>query len=338
MRLTPFFSVCIPVYNGAGKIVNALTSLEHQTFSNFEVIIVDDKSTDGTFEKVKIHLQKSNLKYLLHRNESNLGMVKNWNKTIELAQGEYIAFLHQDDEYISSHLEEAHKVLSKYDNIGIYAVGNQRQQRPIIGLIEPKGYFQYIYKMENVSPPSETIFKRKYRDREYFYNKDYIYCPEVELYLEMANDRLKAYHSDVKTVIRGTDKNSVTGKVTYTWTYFGDKFKIIDKYKNHKYINKEIYLEALDFQINNAFMTYIHAKMRKVGKPDEIFQGIKVVLQKEFPFKHHKMVFLKICTDGLIKYKLIHILRKARLHKATFFILNLRTERKGISAKKQIFL
>jgi len=322
MNTIPFFSVCIPVYNGSNKIINAVKSLEKQTFKNFETIIIDDKSIDDTYIKTKKYLQESKLKYILHKNESNLGMVRNWNKTIELAKGEYIAFLHHDDEYLCHHLEEAYKVLKKYDNIGIYAVGNQIRERPIIGFIENKKYFQYIYKMKNVSPPSETIFKKKYKNHEYFYNEKYIYCPEVELYLEIANDGLKIYHSNIQTVIRGSNNNSASNNVANTWKYFIDKFSVIEKYKDHRFINKQIYCESFNFQIKRAFFIYLNSKNKNIGDPDSVFKGMKYNLLKISRYKYYKFFILKIAIDLLINLRLINIIKKLKIHKIVFFVYN----------------
>ena len=322
MSSIPFFSVCIPVYNGSNEIINAIKSLEKQTFKNFETIIIDDKSIDDTYIKVKAYLQKSSLKYVIRQNETNLGMVRNWNKTIDLALGEYITFLHHDDEYLPTHLEEAYKVLKKYNNIGIYAVGNQMRKRPIIGFIENKKYFRYTYNMKNISPPSETIFKRKYRDRKYFYNEKYVYCPEVELYLEISNDGLKTYHSNVQTVIRGSKENTASNNAAYTWKIFRDKFSVIEKYKNYRYIGKKIYCESFNLQIIRAFFIYLNAKNKNIGDSDSIFEGIKYNLLKISSYKYYKFLILKIAIDVLINLKLINIIKKLKIHKIAFFVYN----------------
>lgn len=316
----PFFTICMETYNRGKTIFKALKSVQNQSFRDFEVIVVDDKSTDNTVDEIKRffqsnHYKKSPFEYTFKQNKEHLGSVKNWNEPLKLAKGKYIAVLEGDDQFLPAHLEDAYNILSKYTDVGLYAVGNQHRQRPIIGLIKPEEYFSYTYKMENVSPPSETIFIRKYNNKQYFYNdKDYVYCPEVALYLEISCDGLKVYHSYKKNVFRGAS----SGKV-YSWNYFIDKFKIIEKYKNHEHINKKKYLEALNFQSNNAFIAYINVKMQNVGKPDAIFQGIRGVLQKEFTFKYYKLFFLKIFIDFTTELKLIHILIKVKKLITTHF-------------------
>ena len=74
--------------------MKAIDSVLSQSFRDFELLIFDDQSTDGTFEIVS-KLTDSRIK--VFRNASNLGLVGNWNNAIEKSSGEYIHFLFQDD-------------------------------------------------------------------------------------------------------------------------------------------------------------------------------------------------------------------------------------------------
>jgi glycosyltransferase involved in cell wall biosynthesis len=91
---SPLISVCIPVFNGAGFIREAIDSVLSQTCSDFEVIIVDNCSTDNTVEIIQ---EYTDSRIKLFRNEANLGMIPNWNKTLEYATGIYIKILPADD-------------------------------------------------------------------------------------------------------------------------------------------------------------------------------------------------------------------------------------------------
>ena len=85
-------SVCIPVYNGENCLEKCLQSLCDQTQSKFEVIIQDDASTD---KSKKIIEKFHELPIFYQKNETNLGMIRNWNKCIKRANGQIISFLHQ---------------------------------------------------------------------------------------------------------------------------------------------------------------------------------------------------------------------------------------------------
>jgi glycosyltransferase involved in cell wall biosynthesis len=87
-------SVCIPVYNGAEFINAAIDSVLNQSFKDFEVVVVDNKSTDNTLDLVKKY---TDARIKIFQNESNIGMIPNWNKALEYATGEYIKILPADD-------------------------------------------------------------------------------------------------------------------------------------------------------------------------------------------------------------------------------------------------
>jgi glycosyltransferase involved in cell wall biosynthesis len=89
-------SICIPTYNGATYLAKTIDSVLAQTFSNFEVLIVDDQSEDDTLEIARSYAARD-LRIRLVQNPGNLGLVGNWNRCIELAKGEWIKFIFQDD-------------------------------------------------------------------------------------------------------------------------------------------------------------------------------------------------------------------------------------------------
>ena len=116
--VVPQITVAMPVYNGEGYVHLAIQTVLDQTYSDFELLIVDNCSTDGTLEVVKAF---SDPRIRLHVNSSNLGMVGNWNRSVELATGEYIKFLSHDDLLDPTCLEEqiAGFLQHKQENIGI---------------------------------------------------------------------------------------------------------------------------------------------------------------------------------------------------------------------------
>lgn len=95
MTLYPIkLSLVIPTFNRADLIDQTLQSISYQTVRPFEVIVVDNASTDDTSSIVERY-RKFGIKY--YQNSRNLGMVGNYNKCLELASGDYISFLHSDD-------------------------------------------------------------------------------------------------------------------------------------------------------------------------------------------------------------------------------------------------
>jgi glycosyltransferase involved in cell wall biosynthesis len=90
----PAVSVCVPSYQGAAHIAATIESVLAQTFSDFELLIVDDDSRDQT-PAVVARYPDPRIRFL--RNERNLGPEGNWNRCLELARGRYFKLLPQDD-------------------------------------------------------------------------------------------------------------------------------------------------------------------------------------------------------------------------------------------------
>lgn len=94
--MKPFVSVCVPTFNGAKYLRVCLDSILSQSFKNFELVIVDDSSRDGTNAIISDYASRDGRIKAFH-NPRTLGMVANWNRCAELAQGEWIKFVFQDD-------------------------------------------------------------------------------------------------------------------------------------------------------------------------------------------------------------------------------------------------
>lgn len=113
----PKISVVIPLYNKGFIISETLESVLAQTFTNFEVVIVNDGSTDDSFEIVS---QYSDDRIRLY-NQENKGVSKTRNAGIEYAKGELIAFLDADDFWYPNHLEELYQLYIDFPNCGLYS-------------------------------------------------------------------------------------------------------------------------------------------------------------------------------------------------------------------------
>lgn len=111
-------SIVMPTYNRADILMGAIRSVIRQTYGNWELIIVDDASTDSTAQVVS-SFADNRIKY--HRLPENSGVSAARNVGIEKARGAFIAFLDSDDEYLPERLEENLKVMD--------------EKGPILGLV-----------------------------------------------------------------------------------------------------------------------------------------------------------------------------------------------------------
>lgn len=90
----PPVSICIPTWNGAPFLGAALESALSQTYSDFELLLVDDGSTDATLD---VAAAFPDPRMRLYHNDRRLGIPGNWNHCLALARGTYVKFLFQDD-------------------------------------------------------------------------------------------------------------------------------------------------------------------------------------------------------------------------------------------------
>lgn len=119
---TPFYSVIIPTYNRAKSIMDAVKSVQSQSFEDFELLVIDDGSTDNTGELVKaVTAADPRVKYIYQENAERSAAR---NHGIELALGRYICFLDSDDIYLEDHLEQFHQTIVANDFPKAMVLGN----------------------------------------------------------------------------------------------------------------------------------------------------------------------------------------------------------------------
>jgi len=118
----PKVSVIIPTYNRAELLPRAIKSVLEQTYQDFEIIVVDDGSTDNTEEVIKeFQEQDKRIKYIKH--DKNKGGSAARNTGIKAAKGKYVAFLDSDDEWLQNKLECEVKILNNNKNCIICSTG-----------------------------------------------------------------------------------------------------------------------------------------------------------------------------------------------------------------------
>ena len=104
-------SVCIPTYNRPDNLLNCLHALSLQTRKNFEVCVSDNCSKANISKIIKIYKKKLKIKY--KRNNKNLGFALNVLKVSQMASGEFVWFLGDDDLLIPTAIEKLTKLINK---------------------------------------------------------------------------------------------------------------------------------------------------------------------------------------------------------------------------------
>ena len=117
----PKLSVIIPLYNKAPYVKKALESVCHQTYSDYELIVINDGSTDDSCMIAEKYLQgMDGINYQLITQE-NAGVSAARNNGVAQASGEYISFLDADDWWEPTFLEKMAKFIEDYPEAGLYA-------------------------------------------------------------------------------------------------------------------------------------------------------------------------------------------------------------------------
>ncbi|WP_170272178.1 glycosyltransferase [Clostridium tarantellae] len=187
MNKEVFLSIIIPMYNTENYICKCLSSLNNQSYKDFEVILVDDGSKDNSFKIAKEYLKNVDFSYKIFH-QSNSGVSKTRNFAMEKAEGKYLIFLDSDD-YVDCNLvkkliekvkeEKSDSIYFGYDRVneeGIaswsYEDYHSYTQGNILGkdLLRKVINNKVALSMSNIVFKREIIKKNNIKFIEYFYN------------------------------------------------------------------------------------------------------------------------------------------------------------------------
>lgn len=117
------FSIIVPLYNKAPYVRKTLESVVSQTYMDWELIIVDDGSTDGSADVVRNFIRELNIEDRRFKilSQKNAGVAIARNKGVKESKGEYVCFLDADDWWKLEFLEEIDKLILEYPDAGLYA-------------------------------------------------------------------------------------------------------------------------------------------------------------------------------------------------------------------------
>jgi glycosyltransferase involved in cell wall biosynthesis len=216
------FSVIIPLYNKAAYIERAIQSVLSQTFQEFELIVVDDGSTDDPFVQLSVisHQLSVNAPEIHKKirviQQQNQGVSMARNNGVKLAKYEYIAFLDADDSWEPTYLEEMNGLIAAYPEAGIYGssyyiVKNGKKRIAPIGIDRgfESGLINYcqVYSKTLCMPlwTGATIIRKSIFDHENGFNPRLKLGEDFDLWIRVAtkypvaflNKPLANYHQDV---------------------------------------------------------------------------------------------------------------------------------------------
>jgi len=156
----PVVSVIIPTYNREKLLVTAINSVLNQTFKDFEILVIDDASTDNTKEVID-NFKNERISY--YKLDKNSGQCVARNYGIKRARGKYIAFLDSDDRWLPEKLEKQINIFKNSPNkLGcVYGYAYEKDVIKDVTTFNKVQYFRgYIYNkfLEKFCPPTPSIF------------------------------------------------------------------------------------------------------------------------------------------------------------------------------------
>lgn len=200
--MTVNFSIIVPTYNHADFLKNAIDSVINQTYTNWELIIVDNFSEDDTFEIVNSFKDK---RISYHKFKNNGVIAASRNHGIKISTGNWIAFLDSDDIWYSNKLSVvSEKILKNFDYqvfcANEYKIFQKSNKKQILKLGPyKKKFYKYMIIHGNKLSTSATIISKKIVDKGLVFDEseDLITVEDYDLWLRIAKNNFKFYFIDV---------------------------------------------------------------------------------------------------------------------------------------------
>lgn len=181
----PYFSIIVPAYNRAKFLPRAIISVLEQHYTDWELLIIDDCSTDNTGEVV-VSYNDPRIRYV--RNEKNIERSASRNKGIEVARGEYICFLDSDDQYLPGHLEALYNtILAVDDKVGMFYTcftWKFPDKEEKVAYKKQGEWNNVEYMMTIQVPPSCTCFHKDILE-EFKFNPELNVNEDIELFVRI---------------------------------------------------------------------------------------------------------------------------------------------------------
>ena len=249
----PKVTVFIPVFNREKYVGDAIESILGQSFPDFEILLVDDGSTDQSVEIIRSYTD-SRIRLVCH--EKNFGIPKTRNKGVECARGEYIAMLDSDDRAYPNRLEKQVAFLDAnpdYAQVGSWCQMMDEQGQPLKTIkrqpVHPDDvHAQFLFRC---AISNRSIMARTAILQEYGYRNDYPRCQDYELHVRLAK-RFKMGNIPECLVYGRIHPQQITGQTPD----LGDA-------KKQEIISNQLHELGMDFSVTDLNPHLMLSRMRK---------------------------------------------------------------------------
>lgn len=189
MNKKPAISVVMPAYNAQEYIGEAIQSILNQTFTNFELLIIDDASTDRTLLLIRQY-QKKDPRIRVTVNKTNLQIAGSLNKLIKLVRSEFIARMDADDISFPDRLRLQYKLIKENNKIGVVGADMiiiNKDGIPFSKREYPEHNKELKKVMFRYSPFAHPVvmFRKKVFEEFGGYNVDMVPCEDIDLWFRI---------------------------------------------------------------------------------------------------------------------------------------------------------
>ncbi|MDR6761453.1 glycosyltransferase involved in cell wall biosynthesis [Flavobacterium sp. 2755] len=303
----PEISVIIPVFNAASFLHESIESILNQTFSDFELIILNDKSTDESLEIIKKFQAKDNRIIIIDK-EQNVGPANLRNEGINAAKGTYIALMDADDIALPTRFEKQIEVLKNNSEIGVcgtwFTFFGSKKDKIIKHNTNPDAIKVSFLHSCNIGNPTVMFKKEVLGDLKF--DNDYVPVEDYDLW-----SRLLAktnFYNIPESLLNYRQHNNNISKT---------KIDNVNRSVKRVKVNQ---LAALEIDPANPKIDfYLNAVSFKKGlSPEEIIETINaskfLLSQNEKLGYFNPEIFQKHITKNLIR-----IIRNAESYKLSFY-------------------
>jgi len=186
MSTTPFFSIVTASYNSEKTISDTITSVLNLDFKDFEYIIVDGNSSDGTLDIIQSFIPKFEAKGVTYKfiSEKDKGIYDAWNKGIALSEGQWISFLGSDDSYLSNALQLYFTEIKKNKTINYISsqVNLTNEKGKVLSVFGKKYDWKNVITDINIAQVG-SFHKRELFDKVGLFSAEYKIVGDLDFYI-----------------------------------------------------------------------------------------------------------------------------------------------------------
>ena len=198
-------SIVIPTYNSEKTIAKAINSVIYQNYKSYEILIIDDGSTDKTIEVIK-KFKSDNIKLFRFYNTKRPSILRNM--MIDFSDGEYIAFLDSDDFWLKGKLSKQINFMKKNDYC-ISATSYKTNLNDIVSFKNRSSISFSDLAKNNMIGTSSIIIKKKIFEKFKFVNNSFGQPEDYELWLKISTKYKIGYISQIFHIYRDDPKKSI---------------------------------------------------------------------------------------------------------------------------------